>query len=62
MNPIDFQPPSVYNKAYWNFTREDWVDWLNSFKTLPLIEYNKHIGNVIDLYAPDMDLRCQDIS
>jgi len=50
--PADYQWGSVWGKAYWNFTLDDWVNWLSSFATFPLKEFNNHIGNVINMYLP----------
>ena len=52
-HPIDFMPDECYNKAYWEYIHCNWIDWLSSFKTLPIKEYNEHIGNIIDTYLPE---------
>jgi hypothetical protein len=50
-HPIDYMKPETFWKAYWNYDSNDWHDWFNSFKTLPLKDYNNHIGSIIDMYA-----------
>jgi len=51
--PIDYMPKELFDKHYRIYTHSDWIDWLSSFKTLPIKEYNKHIGNIIDMYLPE---------
>lgn len=46
-------PIWCFEKAYWDYTLCNWIDWLSAFKTLPIKEYNDHIGNIIDMYLPD---------
>jgi len=45
-------PNECFSKAYWHYIQHHWIDWLSSFKTLPIKEYNDHIGNIIDMYLP----------
>jgi len=51
-HPVDFMPNECFSKAYWHYIQHHWIDWLSSFKTLPIKEYNDHIGNIIDMYLP----------
>ncbi len=47
------QPKSTWSKPYWNFDDEDWQNWIDSFKTFPVGEYDSHISSIIDMFMPD---------
>ncbi len=48
-HPYNYQNKSVWNKAYWNFTKDDWINWEQSFETFG-DKYDKHIKSVKEMY------------
>ena len=51
--PRHFMPDECWDKAFWNYSEQNWIDMINGFSSFPIKEYNKHIGQLIDMYLPD---------